>query len=400
MSTSSISQIAENADALFSATMPSYTQYESLAAGALGRGIDAFSAKDYTTAIREFRRAIAFSPYSDNALSALDYMAQAQVQSGKTSDAINTYKQAINVFPTDDSLNLKLGNLYFSEGRYSEALNQYSNAVNKAPTTTDNLYSLGQGYLALGRYSEAEAQFRKVIQLSPQDSAGYYALGQTYRMAGKYDEAVEPLDHALELNKDFAYVHFELGMIFAQQQDISKAEDELDIVDEDAPELSAELQTKILEKTPARFIAAYSPDVNLKSQPGTLVSSLDPSLVTPLTTKTFTVNFVFDKEMDPASVQSISNWSISRSTTGATGGLYNWGLNTPATVVRIAPMPVSVIFRPDTATAKVTFAITQNASGDGTIDLSHIVFKFNGADVNGTSMDTSKDQYSGFSKIV
>ncbi|NTU50443.1 MAG: hypothetical protein HGA87_06160, partial [Desulfobulbaceae bacterium] len=48
----------------------------------------------------------------------------------------------------------------------------------------------------------------------------------------------------------------------------------------------------------------------------------------------------------------------------------------------------------------VTFSITQNSTGDGTIDLSHIVFKFKGVDVDGNSMDTYRDEYSGFSKIV
>jgi len=392
--------IAVIADALFSATTPSFEQYESLAAGALGRGIDAYTAKDYGTAIREFRRAIALSPYSENARSAFEYMATAQAQSGKTADAITTYKQAVKVFATDDSLNLKLGNLYFSNGRYAEALEQYSAAVRKSPTTTDNVYSLGQGYLALGRYREAETQFKKVIQLSPQDSAGYYALGQTYRMAGRYDDALQPLDHALKLNKNFAYVHFERGMIFAEQQEIGKAEAELAIVKEDASELVPELQAKILGKTSPRIIAAYSANVSLASKPGTPVSALDPSLATPLAQKYFTVNFVFDKEMDASSVQNTANWSISRSSSFKTGGLYNWGGKIPATEVSIASMPVSVTYRPDMATATVTFAITQNSSGNGTIDLSHILFKFKGVDMNGNAMDTSRDEYSGFSKIV
>ena len=400
VSISSISQIADNADALFSATTPSSTQYESLAGGALGRGIDAYSAKDYSTAIREFRRCIALSPSSDNARNALEYMAQAQTQSGKTSDAITTYQQAIKVFPTDDSLNLKLGNLYFSDGRYSEALEQYSTAVKKAPTTSQNLYSLGQAYQALGRYGEAEEQFKKVIELLPQDSSGYYALGQTYRMAGRYDEAQEQLDKALALNKDFTYAHFELGMVYAEQQDISKANDELGIVTKDAPELESELQSTILEKSAPRFIAAYAANINLGSGPGTQVSSLDASLATPSTTKNFTVDFVFDKDMDPASVRNISNWSISRSNSVDTGGLYNWGLKTPVTEVSIAAMPVSVNFRSDLATAQVTFSIAQNSSGNGTIDPSHLVFKFMGVDVNGNTMDRSADEYSGFSKIV
>jgi len=63
-------------------------------------------------------------------------------------------------------------------------------------------------------------------------------------------------------------------------------------------------------------------------------------------------------------------------------------------------MPVSVTYRPDMATATVTFAITQNSSGTGTIDLSHILFKFKGVDVNGNAMDAARDEYSGFSKVV
>ena len=59
------------ADYLFSSTLPSVAQYDSLSAGALGRGIDKYMAKDYAGAIREFRRCIALSPYSDNALKCL-----------------------------------------------------------------------------------------------------------------------------------------------------------------------------------------------------------------------------------------------------------------------------------------------------------------------------------------
>lgn len=392
--------ITSAADAIFSATVPSYAQFESLAGGALGRGIDAFSSKDYSTAIREFRRSIALSPYSDNARNAFEYLATAQTQSGKTVDAITTYKQAIKVFSTDDSLNLKLGNLYFSEGRYAEAIEQYTTAVRKNPAMSQNYYSLGQGFMASGRYGEAEIQFKKVIQLLPQDSGGYYALGQTYRMAGRYVEAEEQFNKALALKKDFSYVHFELGMIYAEQQKTDKAREELAIVNKVAPELMLELQAKILEKSAPGFIVAYSANLALTSKPGTLVSSLDESLATPGATKTFTVNFIFDKDMDPASVRNTSNWNISRSSSTGTGGLYNWGLATPATEVSLPSTPLRVVYRPDMATATVTFSITQNAAGNGTIDLSHIVFKFKGTDVNGNMMDTSKDEYNGFSKIV
>ena len=39
-------------------------------------------------------------------------------------------------------------------------------------------------------------------------------------------------------------------------------------------------------------------------------------------------------------------------------------------------------------------------SGNGTIDLSHLVFKFKGTDEYGNVMDTAADEYNRISKIV
>ncbi len=221
------------ADLLFSSTLPSVAQFDSISAGALGRGIDRFMAKDYGMAIREFRRSIALSPYSDNALNAFEYLANALNKSGKTSEAIETYRQAIKVFPSADGMHLGLGNLLFGERRYTEAVEQYKAAVNKNPTASQNVYSLGQGYLAQDRYTDAEAQFKRAIQLSPKDSGGYYALGQTYRKMGRLTEAQEQLERALAIKNDFADAHFELGMVYAEQQQTDKANSELAILNEE-----------------------------------------------------------------------------------------------------------------------------------------------------------------------
>jgi hypothetical protein len=95
----------------------------------------------------------------------------------------------------------------------------------------------------------------------------------------------------------------------------------------------------------------------------------------------------------------MANWSISRSTEARTGGPYNWG-NITETDVKVTSTPVCVLYDPATLTAKVTFSITQNATGNGTIDLSHLVFKFKGTDTYGNVMDTAADEYSGISRIV
>jgi tetratricopeptide (TPR) repeat protein len=388
------------ADGLFSSTLPSVAQFDSLSAGALGRGIDKYVAEYYGAAIREFRCSIALSPYSDNALKAFEYLVNTLSKSGKTSEAIEACRQAIKVFPSADGMNLGLGNLFYGEGRYTEAVEQYKAAVRKNPTANQNVYSLGQGYLVQNRYTDAEAQFKRAIQLSPKDSGGYYALGQTYRKMGRLAEAQEQLERALVIKKDFADAHFELGMVYAEQQQIYKANSELAILrEEQSTENYTELVAKVYETSKPRILVAHAIDLYLASSAGTKASSLDSSLATPGATKNFTVSFVFSKQMDAASVGHMANWSISRSTEARTGGPYNWG-NITETDVKVTSAPVSVIYDPGSLTAKVTFSITQNAAGDGTIDLSHLVFRFKGTDGYGNMMDAAADEYSGVSEIV
>jgi tetratricopeptide (TPR) repeat protein len=385
---------------LFSSTLPSVAQYDSLAAAALGRGIDKYTADDYSGAIREFRRCVALSPYSDNALKSFEYLVNTLNKSDKTSEAMEACRQAIKIFPSADGMNLGLGHLLFGERRYTEAVEQYKTAVNKNPTASQNVYSLGQGYLALGRYNDAEAQFKRVIQLTPKDSGGYYALGQTYRKMGLLTEAQEQLERALAIKNDFPDAHFELGMVYAEQQQADKANSELGILsDEESTENYTELSAKIFETSKPRILSANATGFYLGSPAGTRASSLDSSLATPGATKNFTVSFIFNKPMDTASIGDMSNWSISRSTETRTGGPYNWGIITEKDV-RVSSTPVCVLYDPSTLTAKVTFSITQNANGDGTIDLSHLVFKFKGMDGYGNVMDTAADEYSGISQIV
>lgn len=386
-------------DYLFSSSLPSSTQYDSLSASALARGIDNYTAKNYDKAIREFSRSVALSPYSSNALKAFEYLVNTLDKTGKTAEAIKACQQAIQIFPSADGMNLGLGNFFYAEGRYREATEQYKTAVTKNPTASQNVYSLGQGYLSLGRYSDAETQFKKAVQLAPKDSGGYYALGQTYRKMGRLEEAQAQLEKAVSIKNDFADAHFELGMVYAESGQADKADAELEILQDKSTSLATELATKIYETTKPRLMSASSSDIYLGAPAETEVWSLDSVLETPGATKCFTVNFIFSKYMDAASVGTMSNWSIKRSTEYRTGGLYNWGKVT-GTDVNVSSSPVSVTYDPETLTAMLTFSITQNATGDGTVDISHLVFKFNGVDEYGVAMDPDADEYSSVSKVV
>jgi hypothetical protein len=132
----------------------------------------------------------------------------------------------------------------------------------------------------------------------------------------------------------------------------------------------------------------------------TPLSVLDSYLTNANATQTFTMELQFSKKMDRESVENIYNWSITRANGDSMIDKYNFGFSIPDTEVAPKAYPDFVYYDDRNLTAKLTFSIQQNDTADGTIDPSHIVFKFNGEDVYGNKMNPDFDEYSGFSGVA
>ena len=104
--------------------------------------------------------------------------------------------------------------------------------------------------------------------------------------------------------------------------------------------------------------------------------------------------------MDRTSIENPLNWSIKRSDSSKPGEAYNFGMAVPDTEITLPPFPDYVIYDAKAKTATLAFTVRQNETADGTIDPSHIVFKFAGEDAEGIAMDSKHDEYSGFSGIA
>jgi tetratricopeptide (TPR) repeat protein len=383
---------------LFSANLSQQDQLDALSNGALSRGINFYQQGNYDAAAKEFKRSIALSPNSSYAQDSYDYMVQSLLKLNRTDDAIKAYQQAIKLDPTNDSYHVNLGNIYFSVDRYEDAAAEYKIAVNIDPTSELNWYSLGQAYNKVGNHAGAEQAFKKISGQSPLDAA--FGLGQTYHLMGRYDDAVFELKSAIAINQNFGYANLELGRVYTDQKEFDKAKEQASILSSIDQSLASQLSSYIDQNESPRIVAAYSTDFISTDGPGTKVSDLDLSLATPNSSKDFTMHFVFSKAMDASTVTSPAYWSIARAYGQTTGGDYNWGLPLAPTEVTPSTTPVSIVYHQDSQTADVEFRVTQNASGNGTLDPSHLIFAFRGLDAYGKAMDPAADQYSGISMIV
>jgi tetratricopeptide (TPR) repeat protein len=370
---------------------------ESLANGSLSRGMDLYMKQDYEAAVKEFKRAIGLSPTSDFAVTSAHYMADAYLQLNDTANAIKAYETAIQLDPNRDDSHIKLGNLYYAENRYKDAEQEFKEAVRINPSA-NNYYSLGQAYLGLGLYNDAANQFNEVIRLEPESPNGYFGMGQALSKKGQYQEAIFKFQKALRFDPQLYDAHAEIGYAYADMGEMDQAQEKLDFLESEDPVLADSLSRYMYKVDPPKIVSVRSTSTFLHLMPRmTQVAVLDEYLENANAEMTFKIVFQFDKEMDRDSVENVFNWNIARAIGAGPGQAYNFGFPVSDTEVQISLFPEHVYYDADELTATVYFKIQQNADATGTIDPSHIEFKFFGSDIFGFSMNTDYDQFTGFS---
>ena len=368
---------------------------ESLSQKALDTGINKYANGDYEGAAKEFTRAFGLSPQGPYSRTAAEYMSKAYQQLGEYDKAVKAYQNVIDMNSTDADLRTNFGNLLFALGRTEEAEDQYRQAVRIDGGATSR-YSLAQAQMANGKYADAKDQFESIIAMDRTASQGYYGLGQALAKMGDYEASVSAQKKATTINPEFYDAWAELGYTYADMGQIDQAEEIFNFLEEkDQSDLADLLSRYLYEKSPPKIEAALSSSSFLYTLPAkTPVSALSSYLASPGATKSFTMKFMFDKQMDAESVQNRFNWTIQRSGFTGAGERYNNGLPIPSTEVEVPMFPESVVYDPDNFTATVTFGIRQLASSiTGTIDPAHMAFKFSGKDSYGNAMDINGDQY-------
>ena len=389
---------AASAQALFSATIPSTDQLQAISDSALTRGVQLYQKEDYSAAVKEFRISISLTPNSSTAPDAVKYLASAYVKLDSVDQAVSEYRAYLKLNPSSGSTLVNLGNLLYAEDRYDEAIAEYEKAVKLDPSVS-NYFALGQSYLQAGEYEKARELFLKMQLDHPQEAAGYLGLGQAYSKMGRYEEAVEQLETAIRLKSESYDAYAELGYVYADMGEIDKAMELVEFLDDKTPTLGEVLSRYVYKVDTPKIEFAYSESTfPFYLSMNTPVSLLDSSLSSAGAYKIFSMKFQFDKALDRESVENPANWEISRAD-GASPALYNFGLEISETETQLPFLPDYVVYDAQNLTATVFFRVYQNETADATIDPGHIEFRYKGTDSYGLSMDSAKDQFTGFSGI-
>jgi tetratricopeptide (TPR) repeat protein len=389
------------ADRLFSVGALYASGLESLAGAALQRGIDRYIASDFEGAVAEFKRSLGLGRNAPYAVESAHYLAMAYLQTGDIQSAEEAYKTAIQIDPGRDDSHLKLGNLYFSQKRYDEARKEYAEAVRLNPGTV-NRYALGQAFIELDRFAEAENQYAEIQRLAPREAGGYLGMGLAFSRQGRFGEAIAQFEQAAGYDPGLYDAYAEIGYARADLGDMQGAQEMVDFLEKNEQGGLADTLSRYMYKVdpPKMVFAQSASSFQFSMGRGTPLVALDSYLMNADASKTFVLKIQFDKQMDRESVEDTANWQIGRSSGAGPGQSYNFGMRIPSTEVSIKPIPDAVTWDQKNLTASVYFTIKQNSAASGTIDPSHIEFKFSGKDIYGLSMDPKFDQFSGFSGLA
>jgi tetratricopeptide (TPR) repeat protein len=165
-------------------------------------GNEFFKAGDTDNAIQEYRNALELNPNNAEAhlrLGFLMYNAKQMYEEG-----MSHYNQALKANPNDPRIHHDLGMALLHQRQFDQAIEHLSMALRGMPNGLDKQYNLvGMHYnLALAfsfaeRPEEAIPHFCEVVRLDPKNASAHYMLATSYAEVQRFNEAVLSAEKAL-----------------------------------------------------------------------------------------------------------------------------------------------------------------------------------------------------------
>jgi tetratricopeptide (TPR) repeat protein len=142
---------------------------------------------DWAGAESECRRAVALNPNSIEALRACCWCLTAL---GKTDEAAEAARKALEIDPLSRSTNLHVGWVLYYDRQFAESIAQFRQALDLFPNDGWARVQLAWSLAQLGRYDEACASCDSALVAMPDDQLVVGSAGMVYGYAGRRQTAL------------------------------------------------------------------------------------------------------------------------------------------------------------------------------------------------------------------
>jgi tetratricopeptide (TPR) repeat protein len=117
-------------------------------------------------------------------------------------EAITACDRAKELNPELSSVHTTLGLIYHGTGKDSEAVKSFEEALRLEATNDTASRGLGATYQSLGKFKQAEETYRHAIEIRPDYWGGYLDLGIFFYKRGQLDQAAEQFRKVIQLVPD------------------------------------------------------------------------------------------------------------------------------------------------------------------------------------------------------
>jgi len=160
---------------------------------------------DESTARQLASRAIASAPKDETLRNDFGIML---ADLGHGAEAIEQYKNALELNPYFTAALVNMSNVYFSQNRFDDAAEAIQQAAKIDPKNYAAFRNAGVMLYRLKAYDRAERMFRAVLRLRPNEIEGQLSLGVCLAAQNRMDEAIYSFDRVLASRpNDAAVLH-------------------------------------------------------------------------------------------------------------------------------------------------------------------------------------------------
>lgn len=145
------------------------------------------------------------------------------VEHGQLEEAMDHFREALEIQPTNPTVHFNLGGVLRQKGRTDEALRQFQEAVRLQPNYSMAHFNLGELLFQRGEVDEAIDHFREALQIRPGYTEAHIGLAKALSERGKEDEAIGHLQIALEARPNEVEIYNNLANLFRQKGELGEA---------------------------------------------------------------------------------------------------------------------------------------------------------------------------------
>lgn len=146
-------------------------------------------------------------------------------QAGKVNEAVEIYQKILTKDPQNIKVNLKLGEILFSQKQYKKARSHYKEVLASEPENIDALAAMGdiQRLQKKPDTQEAEDYYKKALAINAKMVRANRGLGIICIQQKRYDQALQGLHRALETDPENAECYYLIGISDLQQKNYDSA---------------------------------------------------------------------------------------------------------------------------------------------------------------------------------